>query len=80
MNAEARVKPKHIREFLRACQELRRIVVEVRQYEPMANLYLEGSVMHLMIGPAHDDTDDEKAHEERSACGMHIPFSDGGAW
>lgn len=51
-----KIAEKHKKKFQRLVNQLNKLIEEVREYEPKANYYLDGtSNLNLMTGPSHCD-------------------------
>jgi hypothetical protein len=78
------IQEKHIRRFRRLARDMDKLLKEIDAYCPGANLYLQESTWHLMIGPSHESRPDrigqDVARPERSVANEFVAFSGGGAW
>lgn len=74
------IRRKHKRRFLKAIEELNAVIEEVRLYQPEANYYVEGSEVHLMIGPSHTEDRHVTAQPHNSALSKMLRHADCGAW
>lgn len=51
--AIGRIMPNHVKRFRRKIRELNRLIKEIREYEPEANLYMNEDHMEILVGPSH---------------------------
>ena len=68
-----------IRRFKRIATSMRRLLEELQETCPGANLYLEDQGnWNLMTGPSHDEK--ERRRFDRVVESARVPYSGGGAW
>ena len=76
---QPKLKPQHAARFRRIAAEMNRLLDDVREYIPEANLYLEDSGnWNLLSGDSHDEHDE--ARQDRVLAFELVPHSGGGAW
>lgn len=78
------ISPDHVKRFKRIAttftRAINKLMEEIREYSPEANVYLENAGdLNLLYGPSHDDRGD--THQERVVCSVTGPrHTDTGAW
>ena len=73
------IKLKHQDQFVRIAGRMAKLLEEIREYCPEANMYLEDSGnWNLLTGDSHDDRDEPR--QDRIAVFTIVPHSSGGAW
>ena len=75
------IKPEHRRKYKTLCRQMNQLLADIRDYQPEANLYIEGSDnWNLMVGNTHDDDrQGYPLHENVALCCTVFPSS-GGGW
>jgi hypothetical protein len=80
----ARIRPEHIKRYGRLLDGLNKLMREIREYEPKANIYVEDQGhFNLMVGDSHADhavSGRDRAQHENVAVEVTVPFSGGGGW
>lgn len=73
------VKASQIARFRRLARDMAKLLEEIRQTEPGANLYLEDSGnWYLLSGEDHDVNG--RSRQDRKIALEFVPHSGGGAW
>ena len=79
MGKQKGIKETHIRKFEKLSKQLDRLMHDIRDYRPEANLYVEGDgFFNLLEGPSHDT--DGSHIEENVVSGVKVHKSSGGDW
>ena len=76
-----RIKPEHVKRFKRYANQLNKLMTEITEYNPEANLYAEDSWnLNLMEGPTHgDDRNQSPLHDNVVEC-VTVYTLGGGGW
>ena len=71
-----------IKKWERAVKRVNAIVEEMSPYEPDVQMYLATDIIHLMVGPPHEDGPGirEVSRPDRSIEYVRMPRADGGDW
>lgn len=79
---EGSVSEAQIRRFRRIARSMAKLLSEMRETCPNANLYLEDSGNWcLLTGDSHDESHGRiHARHDRKIALEHVPHSGGGAW
>lgn len=74
------IQAKHVRKFVSLCKQMNRLMDEIRDYEPKANLYLQEDSLHLMVGDSHSADVAGRPQYDNSVESVLMPYASGGAW
>jgi hypothetical protein len=84
MNEEAEdlIHAQHRRRFRRIARSMDKLIQEIREYCPGANMYLEDQGnWHLMVGDSHDwSKQSTPPMQDRIAVSEVVRCTGGGAW
>lgn len=73
------IKPEHIKKFQKLAREMDKLMREICEYNPKAELYIEDSWnANLMKGPAHDERG--RPLQENVVVCKNIFRASGGGW
>lgn len=75
----AELKPQHERRFSRIARSMEKLLLDVREYIPDANLYLEDQGnWNLLSGDSHDERG--RMRQDRVMAWEPVRFTGGGGW
>ena len=79
---EGYVTEAHVRRFKRIARNMAKLLEEIQETCPGANMYLEDQGnWHLLSGDSHDwNRNNNPARQDRIIECVRVPFSGGGAW
>ncbi len=77
-----KIKQKHIERFIELAKELNQLMIEITEYNPEAEIYVEDSWnFNLMKGPTHDENDRNLRPMHENVVAHETVFrSSGGGW
>lgn len=75
-----KIKSVHVKRFREIAVQMQRLLNEIREYCPEANLYQECSNWNLMCGPAHTDDHACRPIHKNLIKSIYMPFTGGGTW
>ncbi|MFA5323351.1 MAG: hypothetical protein WC373_11830 [Smithella sp.] len=72
------IKPSDMKKFERYCNQLNKLILEIREYCPEANYYFSEDTMCLMTGPSHSQDKYGRRQDENVAETVYMPYASGG--
>ena len=74
------IRDEHITQFRKHARALNRLIESIQSYNPDASLYNTPRMLHLMLGPTHDESHNPMPLQENIAASVPVSTLSGGDW